>query len=135
MKDGDRCRGQPERYIFISYDTEVSVRVLLLFLACSILLLIRALYYWVLGKGALSTIPISLIWLSQGLNPSLQLANNLSPGQIISSDRLIVVSQLFCVARHVGRFRLGSKSTKLYVRLSIIPLNQLATYVSLGIIR
>ena len=46
-----------------------------------------------------------------------------------------VVSQLFYVARHVGHFKLGSKPARLYVRLSIIPLSQLATYVSSGIIR
>ena len=33
-----------------------------------------------------------------------------------------VVSQVFSVARHVGRLKLGSKPAKLYVRLSIIPL-------------
>ena len=35
-----------------------------------------------------------------------------------------VVSQLFSVARHVGRSKLGSKPAKLYVRLSIGPLGQ-----------
>ena len=35
-----------------------------------------------------------------------------------------VVSQLFSVARHVGRLKLGSKPTQLYVRLSIRPLDQ-----------
>ena len=35
-----------------------------------------------------------------------------------------VVSQLFSVARHAGRFKLGLKPAQLYVRLSIIPLSQ-----------
>ena len=46
-----------------------------------------------------------------------------------------VVSQLFSLARHVGRYKLGSKAAQIYVRLSIIPLSPLATYVNLGIIR
>ena len=37
-----------------------------------------------------------------------------------------VVWQLFSVARHVGRLKLGSKPAHLYVRLSIIPLGQQA---------
>ena len=45
-----------------------------------------------------------------------------------------VVSQLFSVARHVGRLKLGSKPTQLYVRLSIRLLGQQAYHVSLGII-
>ena len=45
-----------------------------------------------------------------------------------------VVSQLFNVARHVGCFKLGLKPAQLYVRLSIIPLSQQSTYVSIGII-
>ncbi len=39
------------------------------------------------------------------------------------------------MTRHVGRLKLGSKPTQLYVRLSIIPLSHLVTYNSLGIIR
>ena len=35
-----------------------------------------------------------------------------------------VVSQLFSVARHVGRLKLGSKPAQLYVRLSIRPISQ-----------
>ena len=35
-----------------------------------------------------------------------------------------VVSQLFSVARHVGRLKLGSKPSQHYVRFSIIPLSQ-----------
>ena len=46
-----------------------------------------------------------------------------------------VVSQLFTMARHVGRLKLGSKSAHLYVRLSIIPLSQQANHVSSGIIK
>ena len=40
-----------------------------------------------------------------------------------------VVSQLFSVARHVGRLKLGSKPAQLYVRLSIRPLGQQAYHV------
>ena len=46
-----------------------------------------------------------------------------------------VVSQLFNVARQVGRLKLGSKPAQLYVRLSIILLSQEANHVSSGIIR
>ena len=46
-----------------------------------------------------------------------------------------VVSQLFSVAKHVGRLSLGSKPAQIYVRLSIIPLSQQANHVSSGIIR
>ena len=42
-----------------------------------------------------------------------------------------VVLQLFSVARHVGRLKLGSISAQLYVRLTAQPQ---ATYVSSGII-
>ena len=38
----------------------------------------------------------------------------------------IVVSQVFSVARHIGRLKLGSTPTQLYVRLSIRPLGQQA---------
>ena len=43
-----------------------------------------------------------------------------------------VVSQVFSVARHVGRLKLGSEPAKLYVRLSIKPLGQQAYHVGLG---
>ena len=46
-----------------------------------------------------------------------------------------VVSQLFCVARHVECLKPGSKPTQLYVRLSIRPLSQQAYNVSKGIVR
>ena len=46
-----------------------------------------------------------------------------------------VLSQLFSVARHVGRFMLGSKHAQLYVMLSSIPLSHQSSYVSSGIIR
>ena len=39
------------------------------------------------------------------------------------------------MARQVGRLKLGSKPAKLYVKLNIIPLSQLANHVSTGIIR
>ena len=45
-----------------------------------------------------------------------------------------VVSQLFSVARHAGRFKLGSKPAQLYVRLSILQLSHQVTYVSSGYI-
>ena len=41
-----------------------------------------------------------------------------------------IVSQLFSVARHVRRLKLGSKPAQLYVRLSIRLLGQQAYYVS-----
>ena len=41
-----------------------------------------------------------------------------------------VVSQLFSVARHVGRLKLGSKPTQLYIRLSIRLLGQQAYHIS-----
>ena len=46
-----------------------------------------------------------------------------------------VVSQLFSVARHVERLKLGSKPAQFYVRLSIIPLSPQANHISSGIIR
>ena len=46
-----------------------------------------------------------------------------------------VVSQLFSVARHVGRLKLGSTPVQLYVRLSIRPHGQQAYHVGKGIIR
>ena len=46
-----------------------------------------------------------------------------------------VVSQRTNVARHAGRFKLGSKPAQLNVKLSIIPLSHHSTYVSSGIIR
>ena len=38
----------------------------------------------------------------------------------------LVKSQLFSVARRIGRLKIGSKPTQLYVRLSIRPLSQQA---------
>ena len=46
-----------------------------------------------------------------------------------------IVSQLFSVARHVRRLKLGSKPTQLYIQLSIRPLDQQTYYVSEGIMR
>ena len=40
-----------------------------------------------------------------------------------------VVSQLFSVARHVGRLMLGSKPVQIYVRFSIRPLSQQAYHI------
>ena len=44
-----------------------------------------------------------------------------------------VVSKLFSVVRHAGRFKFGSAHTRLYVRLSILPLSPQVTYVTSGI--
>ena len=52
----------------------------------------------------------------------------------LQTDRF-VVSQLFSVARPVGRYKLGLKPTQLYVRLSFIPLSQHSTYIISGIIK
>ena len=46
-----------------------------------------------------------------------------------------IISQLFSVARHIRRLKLGSKPAQLYVRLSIIPLRQQANHISSRIIR
>ena len=46
-----------------------------------------------------------------------------------------VESQIFSVARHVGRLKLGSKPAKLYVRLCIIALRQQANHISSRIIK
>ena len=43
-----------------------------------------------------------------------------------------IVLQLFSVARHVGRLKLGSKPAQLYLRLSIRPLSQQTYHVNLG---
>ena len=40
-----------------------------------------------------------------------------------------VVSQLFSVARHIGRLKLGLKPAQLYVRLSIRMLSQQYIYI------
>ena len=45
-----------------------------------------------------------------------------------------VVSQLFGVARHAERCKLGSKLAQLYVRHCILPLSHQATYVGSRII-
>ena len=55
-KVGDLSRGWPEGLLFDSYYTEVLERALLFSLDCSTLPLIPSLYYWVLSKGASSTI-------------------------------------------------------------------------------
>ena len=54
---------------------------------------------------------------------------------LIHRQHRFVVSQLFSVARHVGRLKLESKPAQLYVTLSIIPLIQQAYHVSMTIIR
>ena len=53
---------------------------------------------------------------------------------IVFHRKTSVLSQLVNVARHAGLFKMGSKLAKLYVRLSILTLRQLVTYVSSGII-
>ena len=40
-----------------------------------------------------------------------------------------ILSELFSVARHVGRSKLGSKPIELYIRLSLRPLGQQAYHV------
>ena len=54
---------------------------------------------------------------------------------IVIHRHCFVVSQLFSVARHVERLKLGSKPSQLYARLSIRPLGQQAYHVGQGIIR
>ena len=54
---------------------------------------------------------------------------------IVFHTDFFVVSQLISAARHGRYFKLGWKPAQLYVRLSIIPLSQLSTYVTLVIIR
>ena len=46
-----------------------------------------------------------------------------------------VVSQIFSVARHVGRFKLGLNPAQLYVRFGIITLSHQLIYISTGMIR
>ena len=53
---------------------------------------------------------------------------------VIHRQTIFVISQLFSVARHLGCFKLGSKPSQLYVKLSILPLSQQATYISSEII-
>ena len=55
-KVGDPSRGRPEGSLFNSSYTKVLGRALLLSLDCSTLLLIRTLWFWVLGKEVSSTI-------------------------------------------------------------------------------
>ena len=45
-----------------------------------------------------------------------------------------VLSELFSVARHVGRLKPGSKPIQLYIRLSLRPLGQQAYHVWLDLI-
>ena len=51
----------------------------------------------------------------------------------MSSRDTFIVSQLFSVARHIGRLKLGLKPAQLYTRLSIRPLGQQAYHIWLGI--
>ena len=48
---------------------------------------------------------------------------------IYSQTDCFVRSDLFSVARHVGRLKLGSKPVQLYVRLRIRPLGQQVYHV------
>ena len=50
-----------------------------------------------------------------------------------SQTDCLVVSQLFRLARHTGRFKLESKPAQFYIWLSILSLSQQVTYVSSGI--
>ena len=47
---------------------------------------------------------------------------------IVPQTDFFVVSQLFNVARHVGRIKLGSKPAQLYVRLSIIIISSVRLF-------
>ena len=53
---------------------------------------------------------------------------------IVIHRKTFVVSQLFSVARHIGRLKLGSEPAQSYVGLSIRPLGQQAYHVGNGII-
>ena len=54
---------------------------------------------------------------------------------IVIHRQIFVVSRLFSVVRHVGCLKLRLKPTQLYVKLSIILLSYLLTYISSVIIR
>ena len=54
---------------------------------------------------------------------------------IFPSTDCFIVSRLFSVSRYVGRFKLGSKTAKLYFSFSILPLSHQSTYVTSGYIR
>ena len=49
---------------------------------------------------------------------------------VIHRQAVFILSQLFGVARRVGRLKLGSKPAQLYVRLRIRLLDQQAYHVS-----
>ena len=51
---------------------------------------------------------------------------------ILSKTDSFVLSELFNVARHAGRSKLGSKTVQLYVRLSLRPLGHQADHVGYG---
>ena len=55
-KAGDRSQGQPEGFLFNSFNSEMKGRPLLFSLDCSTLPLMRTLYCWVLSKDVSSTV-------------------------------------------------------------------------------
>ena len=69
-KVGVRSRGHPDGSLFKSCYTEVMRRTLLLYLDCSTLPLIRALYWWVLSKAVSSTIFNVFGMTRPGIEPS-----------------------------------------------------------------
>ena len=139
-KVGDCSRVWPEGSLFNSYNTKVQGRALLHSLDFSTLPLIFTLECWVLSKAASSTMFLVFGMLrprieprSSGLLANTLLIRPMTPFfdiyiyiyiYILSSTDCFVVSQLFSMAREVGRLKVGSKPAQLYVRLGIIPLCQ-----------
>ena len=79
-KVAERSRGWPEGSFFDSYDTNVEGMAQLLSLDCFTLPLIPTLYYWVLNKGASSTIFWVFAMTRPGIEPryNVPLANTLT---------------------------------------------------------
>ena len=53
----------------------------------------------------------------------------------MSSTDCFILSELFSVARHIGRSKVGSKPIQLYIRLSLRPLGQQAYHLAKGIFK
>ena len=152
-KVGHHSRGRPEGSLFNSYYTEVLGRAQLLSLNCSTLLFIRTVYCWVFSKEVSNTIFKVFGMTRPAIEPR-------SPGPLVNTFirwqiciiyiyiyiyivRYIyiftlidcfVVLQLFSVARHIRRFKMRSKPAQIYVRLRIMSIRRLVTYIILGII-
>ena len=94
-KVGDCSRGWPEGSIFNSYYTEMEGRALLLSLDCSILPLIRTLYYWVLGKEVSSTIFRVFGMIRTGIEPR-------SLGPLANTLPMRPMSQLWYISTAVA---------------------------------